>query len=88
MQGSCPGYGKMKDLWHNGAPGNITGEYAEDIFKREALRVINEHPLIDSEPMYLNYNLHIPHLPAQITDEYMAKCVRSLKHIVLVHVLM
>ena len=67
-KGSCPGYGEMRDLWHNGAPGNITGEYAEDIFKREALRVINAHA--GSDPLYLNYNLHIPHLPAQITNEY------------------
>lgn len=61
----------MIDLWHNGAPGNVTGEYAEDIFKKEALRVIGDHP--SAEPLYLNYNMHIPHLPAQITNEYSAR---------------
>jgi hypothetical protein len=74
IQGRCNGE-QVQDLWHNGAPGNVTGEYAEDIFLTEVLRVISNHPIEESAPLYLNYNMHIPHLPEQITDEYAARYV-------------
>lgn len=77
---------KMTDLWHNGAPASLDYDYVEDLFKATAISAItgtlwanntksssSSSSSTSDAPLYLNYNMHLPHLPAQITEAYKAK---------------
>jgi arylsulfatase I/J len=75
----------IMDLWKNGEPWDpaVDTGYAEDLFKAESLDAIADHQAraviavaeagaasATIAPFYLNYNMHLPHLPEQITEEY------------------
>ena len=70
--GRCGEAGRLLDLWHNGRGASYpTGEYAEEVFRKEVVRVIRDHDAAGDAPLFLNYNMHQPHEPMQIPVEYL-----------------
>lgn len=62
----------LKDLWRDDGPAReevAAGGYEEEVFLKEALRVLDAHSTrADEQPLLLFYSAHVAHCPLQVPE--------------------
>ena len=74
LQTECSDAHKLtpKDLWRDDGPAReevAAGGYEEEVFLKEALRVLDAHSTrADEQPLLLFYSAHVAHCPLQVPE--------------------